>query len=269
MSESNLSLTKSQLEADVGFFLGFGRGTDNGDTAWTTRQQQAITDSVNSGIRMFYFPTPLPGETQSYDWSFMRPTRLLEFADGETWIDLPDDFGGLEGDVYLNQSGRYQAAIPQTNEQKINKMVALYPSVTGQPQMCAVQLPSQTNQYSGQRARLLIYPTADQDYTLQIQYYLLPDALSTTFPYALGGSTHAETIKAAVKAAAELYQDNERGPMNALFIDRMRASISLDRRNKAQHLGYNGDPSFNRGRPYGRYLDNTRLPITYNGVSPG
>ena len=33
-------------------------------------------------------------------------------------------------------------------------------------------------------------------------------------------------------AAAELHQDNQPGPMAQLFIQRMQASISLDRRNK-------------------------------------
>ena len=268
MAESTLSLTHAELEADVGFYLGFGRGSNYGDTAWSTRQEQAITDSVKSGIRMFYFPTPLPGDMSSYDWSFMRPFRQLTLIDGESSVDLPDDFGGMDGDVRFVNSSRCFIPIKQTSDQNIAKLYANASDQVGQPIWCAIRQPATTSQTRGQRANLYIFPLADDDYTIEIQYYILPDSLSTSFPYALGGATHAETIKAACRATAELYQDNERGPMWAIFIDRMRASVSLDRRMKGQVFGYNSDPGYNRGR-YNRYNDNYRVPITFNGSDPG
>ncbi len=270
MAESTLSLTNVELEAEVGFFLGWGRGASFDETAWTDRKQKSITDCVKSGIRMFYFPSPLPGDDASYDWSFMRPTKQIKLLAGASSQELPDDYGGLEGDVRLVQSNRYALPIKQTNEQIISQRYFAYPTMTGQPEMCAIRTGSTTGPTKGQRSTLLLFPIADQDYTLEFQYYFLPDSLSVSFPYALGGTTHSETIKAAVKAAAELHQDNEQGPMWALFMDRMKASISLDRRNKAQTLGYNSDPGYNRGmRQYGqRYYDQSQ-PITYGGVNPG
>jgi hypothetical protein len=269
MAESTLSLTYSELEAEVGFFCGFGRGTNYGETAWSTRQQQGITDCVKSGLRMFYFPGPLPGEQSAYDWSFLRPTTTIVLPDQATSVPLPDDFGGLEGEVRLIDSGRASWAIKQTSEQQIYQRRFNVPEQTGQPEFCAVRQTPVTNKYRGQRSELLIFPTADQEYTLQLQYYLLPDALSVSFPYAMGGTTHSETIKAAVKAAAELHQDNMKGPMNDLFIDRMRASISLDRRSKPQNFGMNLDASYNAGGNGYRYMNGIRVPILYNGVSPG
>lgn len=269
MPESTLSLTFSELESETGDYLGFGRGTNGSDTAWSTRQQSDITSCVRSGIRMFYFPMPLPGDVAAYDWSFMRPTRQILLPDGASSVDLPDDFGGLEGDVRVIESGRYTTGLKQTNESFIASLHSSAPDVTGYPMWCAVRQNSLTTQTKGQRASLYLYPAADEEYTLELQYYILPDALSTSFPYALGGATHAETLKAACKAAAELYKDNERGPMWAIFIDRMRASVSLDRRNKAQTSGYNSDPGYNRTRHNwyrGRNFDRT---ITFNGSDPG
>lgn len=267
MPESTLALTYEELQSETGRFLGFGGGTEESDSAWTTRQTTAINNAVKAGIRMFYFPAPLPGDAAAYDWSFMRPSRNIAFASGASSAELPDDFGGMEGSVQLVNANRTFTTVPQTNEQRLNVMYASFPDVTGQPQWCAVRLPATTSQTKGQRANLYIYPIADQDYTLQIQYYILPDALSTTFPYALGGATHAETIKAACLAAAELDQNYQRGVRYEQFVERMRASVSLDRRNKAQTLGLNLDHGYNQRRYYDR-SDNIDGVVTVNGVTP-
>lgn len=268
MPESTLSLSHYDLEAEVADFLGFGRGTQFGETAWSTRQQKTITECVKSGLRFFYFPTPLPGDQSPPDWSFMRPTGRVTLVSGEDSVMMPDDFGGLEGVLRLIDSGRYGPIIIQTNEQAVSRRRDQFPDVTGQPLECAIRISKTTSLYKGQRAELLVYPEADQDYTVEFQYYFLPDSLSVSFPYALGGTTHSETIKAAVKAAAEVYQDNERGPMWEMFQDRMRASVGLDRRNKSQTVGYNSDPGYNRGQYRGRWADTIDIPITFDGVTP-
>jgi len=53
------------------------------------------------------------------------------------------------------------------------------------------------------------------------------------------------------------------------FVNRMSASMSLDRRNKAQSFGMNEDPSYNAGTQYNRPYSPFNVPITYNGVTPG
>lgn len=267
MPEPTLSLTNSELEAEVGFFLGLGRGTNYGETAWSARNQLSITNAVKSGLRMFYYPSVLPGDASSYSWSFIRPVRQVTLISGDQSVDLPDDFGGIEGSVHFVNSGRQNCVCPVTNEQRIMRMYAEAPSVTGQPQYCAVRTPSTTSATKGQRSNLYVYPLADEDYTLEFEMYLNPNALSASFPYALGGTTHIETIRAAVKAAAERDINNiQNGPQYAHFLERLRASVSLDRRCKAQTIGYNGDPGYNRSR-YGD-RSNIQVPITYDGVSP-
>jgi len=262
MPQSTLDLSLSQLKAEIGEFLGFGRGTDYGDVAWSTRQENQIDSCLDSGLRMFYFPAPLPGEQSSYDWSFMRPIRQIDVPASANEVDMPDDFGGLEGDVRIIIDGGQMVPIRQTNEQVILQKRASAPDVVGKPEWCAVSTGTQVRQGAGQRSRLLLYPMTDQIYTLEYQMYILPNSLQVTKNFAMGGPVHAETIKSAVKAAAELYMDNMPGPMMAAFLDRMRASISLDRRNKGQTFGYNGDPSnLNRRYRYRNGLYST--PITY------
>lgn len=269
MAESTLSIELTDLEAEVGQFLGWGRGANFSETAWSANKQKSISDLVKSALRSFYFPSPLPGDASSYDWSFMRPTRQVILEAAASAADLPDDFAGMEGAVRLVSSGRAACEIKQTNEQVIRQRIFEVPDRTGAPDLCAVEAIKPSGQTKGTRYRLLVYPIADQAYTLEFQYYFAPDSLSVSFPYPHGGATHAETIKAACLAKAELYQDNEPGPMAANFLDRMRASVSLDRRNKGQSFGYNGDPSYNRGgwRPGWRHYEQQN-PITFDGVTP-
>lgn len=271
MAESTLALSLTELEAEVGFYLGWGRGSNYSETAWSTRQQQGITDIIKSGLRSFYFPAPLPGESSSYDWSFLRPTRQATLESARNTVDLPDDFGGLEGTVFLVSSTSRPVEIQVTSEANVARQYAVTPSQTGTPLMIAIRNLTQTTQTRGSRSQLYVFPTADSTYTLEFRYYLLPDALVTTFPYPQGGTMHAETIRAACKAAAELHQDGQPGPMQANFIDRMRASVSLDRRTKGQNFGVVTDPGYNRS--YSRYPGWRHYEqgnaITYDGANPG
>jgi hypothetical protein len=267
--ESSLSLSMTQIQAEIGAYLGYGRGASFSETAWTTRQQTTITVIMNDGLRNFYYPQPLPGESQSYDWSFLRPTKQFQFLQNTYTVDLSDDFGGMEGDIRLVGSNRRAMPIKQSSEQVVRQQIYNFPSQTGQPEVAAVIASTTTTAIAGQRFQLLLFPMADVDYTLEFQYYVNPDSLTTTFPFALGGSTHAQTVKASCLAAAETYQDNMKGVMNQEFLNRLQASISLDRRNKGQSFGINDDPGFNRGIRYNRDYVPVTTPITYSGVTPG
>ena len=67
MSESTLAVSRTDLRAAVGFYLGYTRTSSN----WTTEAAAQIDDSVLSGVRRFYFP-----ET-GYVWKFLYPASTL------------------------------------------------------------------------------------------------------------------------------------------------------------------------------------------------
>src|SRR5438128_10970846 len=93
--ESSLAAAFEDLQADIGFFLGFGRGNTApfSDSAWTTSQQASIDRCTKGGMRKFYFC--------GYDWSFLKPTASLNLPISTNTIQLPDDFGGFEGYITL------------------------------------------------------------------------------------------------------------------------------------------------------------------------
>ncbi len=242
--ESTLSLSKSQLEAKVGTFLGAGRGSEYGDSAWTSRQSAEITDCVESGIRQFYFPPPIEGASSSYEWSFLKPTSTLSLASGASTINLPDDFGGLDGEVTLTSpSSSYLCPIPHVGEGVVRQKFAELPDATGSPQVVAIVPIKGTSKGEGQRWQLYFWPAADQAYTLKMTYFILPDALSGQRPYCYGGMQHAETILESCLAIAEQRRDDAVSVHSAKFKERLAASISMDRRMKPQKLGYNADRS--------------------------
>jgi hypothetical protein len=266
VAESTLSLAYADYSAEVGLFLGYGRGATKGDTAWDTRQTAAIESCVRSGVRQFYFPPPVPGFCDtSYDWSFLRPTATLTLTSGDATIALPDDFGGFEDRGTLTTTGAMPVPLELVGEGRIRQMYAEQPSATGQPLLMALRPIKGTATSAGQRFELYLFPTPEKDYSLSYEYYVLPDVLDGTSPYAYGGGSHSETILESCLAIAEQRLDDSSTVHTMKFMERLAASIALDRRMKPEKLGYNGDRSdgldVRRGRLHGL------ARVTYNGVS--
>ncbi len=263
--ESTLAIAWKELQARIGSYLGWGRGALYGDLAWTAQQQFELDGITASGIRQFNNPPVLEGEAGSYDWSFLKPTATLVLDISASTIDLPDDFGGMEGALTLLSSQSQQwFPIDLVNEGKIRQAFSEVPQATGRPIWAAVVPLKGTGTTQGQRFQLFVYPAADQQYTLQVRYYILADFINGASPYPYGGASHAETLLESCLSIAESRLDDSLTVHKALFMERLAASVSADRRFKPQTLGYNGDSSesrrllMNRGRSWAR--------PAYNGV---
>ena len=83
MAESTLSIGWVELQAEVGFFLGYGRTEAN----WSTAQAAEIELIVNAGLRRVYFPKA------GYEWSWLRATATLNLgAAGTDGVVTGDSF---------------------------------------------------------------------------------------------------------------------------------------------------------------------------------
>ncbi|GAG52808.1 unnamed protein product, partial [marine sediment metagenome] len=91
MTESGLSIGWTELQKEVGFFLGYGRTVDN----WSAAQTAEIAVIVQSGYRRVLYPMAVNAETPGYEWSFLRPTTPLAIIADDGDYDLPDDFGRM------------------------------------------------------------------------------------------------------------------------------------------------------------------------------
>lgn len=215
-----------------------------GDPAWTGQQQSVIDSCVASGLRRFYFPDPIPGMDSPPDWSFLKPTATLALLNNTSTLPLPDDFGGFEGRItILGVQNQTWWPIDLVNEGLIREKFSQFPAMVSRPLMAAIQPLKNATTVQSQRSQLFFFPTSDNDYTIQFQYYLNPDFLTGAFPYAYGGAQHAETILESCLAVAEERIDNNVGEHAQRFATRLMASIGMDRKSKAQTLGLNDDRS--------------------------
>ncbi len=268
--ESNFAVTKDQIDSEIGDFAGFGVGSSRGSKTWNAQQVYRIDEARRHGLDLFYRTQEVKGPDgrtlvqAAYDWSFLKPTSELSLASGTNTITLPDDFGGIQGDIIpVSTDGTAQWRVPIMGIGDIYRSEAQSPDQTGVPVACCVEWSKTTSAGQGQRARLRVYPTADDDYTFSVWYSILGDALTDAKPYAYGGAAHSQTIIAACKAAYEIHRDNSRGQMWAFFVERLVMSVEYDRKFKAQNLGILQDRSDDRVQRNFRGPSLSR--VTYNG----
>jgi hypothetical protein len=153
---------------------------------------------------------------------------------GETYqlvrprITLPDDFGSLlSAMTWRPGQPQWVGAIVQVDELHVRQR-RQFSDVTGPPQ-CFALCPYTFSPTTGQRWEVVFDPVPDAAYTFDYRYLARPNELSTTNLYPLGGPEHGETILASCLAIAEMRQNNTPGPMMQVFMERLAASIAMDK----------------------------------------
>lgn len=328
MSESTLSLTRTELRVEIGYFLGYTRTSGN----WTTAQGADIDAVLNKGLRQFYFPPRITPDKPAYKWSFLKPvdtlttiatystgtisvddgSAVVTLADG-TWpswaathgtlvisnaeyaiasrdsdaqitlstnydgdgtnlsggtytlwhdgnYDLPDDFGGIEGEMTFAVVTQF----PPIKEVGEGQIRAARQETTNRnrPIFVAVR-PKESDGTGGQRYEAMFAPIPGATvYVLTYRKRILVDALTSGNPHPYGGMAHSETILASCLAAAELLED-KKGVHWDTFMERLTASIDEDKQAHSRSFyGYNRDLS---DEVVGRRID--RVSVTYNDES--
>ncbi|MEO1615063.1 MAG: hypothetical protein AAFV88_04385 [Planctomycetota bacterium] len=89
--------------------------------------------------------------------------------------------------------------------------------------------PKTSNGSASQRWELVVYPVPGGRFPLNFRYTVAPEPLSSSNVYPLGGRQHAEMILASCLAVAEDREKGQPGPAHAKFMERLAASIHLDK----------------------------------------
>ena len=237
MSASTLSMTYHELNSQIGRFLGYG--STPADWAVDGRQED-IDQCRRMGYRRFLFPTVTSREKVAYEWSFLSPIYQMTLTEGVEEFNLPDDFGSLSGFITHDTEYCY-TPMEIVGEWNIRGM--RNEDRRGLPIRAAV-VPATGNSW-----RLTIYPIPDTDYIVSVPYKRIPNDLTSVNPYPLGGVTHGQTILYGCLAEAERLRDDEYGVHNEAFLERLTASIEMDKKLRTPDvIGYNGDNSDDRGR---------------------
>jgi hypothetical protein len=163
---------------------------------------------------------------------------------------LPDLFGGIRGNVYLNQSGNWIGSeIERASKEEIlsyqKSGIVDFSSI---PAKYAVFAADQTGS-ADQKWMLTVWPFPDAAYTLSFFYTINPYRLTSSLPYPMGGLPLSECLREAVMAAAEVEFKGELGIHNQLFRQRLQSAVSFDRQmSNPGILGQNLDFSYEKRR---------------------
>jgi len=263
---STLALQKSDYESEVADFMGWGRGTNGGDEAWTDDKVTKIQADVKSGLRRFYFC--------GHPWSFLKPFAQITLPSGTTSTQLPDDFGGVDGGTkatLANTNLLFLRWLPFTGPGRVVQAQAELPSSVGIVRMIAIRPVKAMAPGKMQTEELIYFPTTDNDYTLSFPYFVTPNyLLDVTQPFAYGGVEHHETILESCLGIAEARRDNLVGPHSIEFQRLLELSKQIDRRRQPTNLGPNRDISDQvnvwEQRWNGHGWSNDGGGVTINGV---
>lgn len=77
MAESTLSPDLDEIRSSVARFMGHPSRTY---ASLNSQEQADIDEAVDRGLRQFYTPDPLDGETKAHEWSFMQPYTTLDLT---------------------------------------------------------------------------------------------------------------------------------------------------------------------------------------------
>lgn len=214
-------------------------------TAADDTEQQEIDETIDEGLRSYYFPPPLPppysiNMGSVHEWSFMRPIYEFRTSSGQREYALPAEFERLVDDVYYAaDENDYYTKLRLSNPRRLMQM-ANKEQDTGPPRYVATRA-DDTGGVEEQRQLMTLHPTPDSTYKLKMQYQALAQRLTTTQPYPLGGQAHGSGILAACLAAAESRRMGAQGPRYVQFLEKLAGNIIRDLRRGSGLLGYNGN----------------------------
>lgn len=172
---------------------------------------------------------------------------------------MPDEFGGLESELTIETPETTEFPVRFTAESIIRQRRLSASGNTDRPVEVAIVPVRLANPASaGQRFELQVFPIPDVNYTLRYTYLVLPDAISTSNIYHFGGAQHAETMLQSCLETAARRVNGESGVHAAKWMERLQASIDIDRRVGPQRLGFSSSEREVFTRP---------IDVKYNGVT--
>lgn len=223
MAEPTLSVSLGEIRREVSRFLSFGREYH----ALTITQQEDVDSIIRRGLRQFYSPPPVSGV--SHQWSFLRPTVLLETVAGQETYQLPDDFGAMNGSRLTYVEKRYLDGPRIVSDYEYRSLVESSTRREGFPDYATVVVRETGGELSPTRHDLKMFPVPDGQYQMEYQYQVVQDAVTADLDYPAGAASHGETILASCLAIGEEYVVDPIAKYRELFRERLVGSVSLDR----------------------------------------
>jgi len=238
-----MSVAYPEIRRELGDFMGFGRDPD----AWSQSQENDIESVLWHGLQLFYHPPPLPADlvrkgidAVRHQWSFLNPEAELVLTVGESEYELPSNFGHISG-AFTYEPGYPYDPVTQVDRGRIRDLHGRR-DYSGVPRFYAVY-PKESEGTGSQRYKVRFWPRPNAAYELDYSYSVVPEKLTQSNPYPLGGPAHARTFRTACLAEAERFRDGQYGTHRQSFFEALVASIEIDRNHGPDFYGYNADRS--------------------------
>jgi hypothetical protein len=259
----SLTVTRAYLKRRAGLHMGIGANQGT----WNHHQAQQVELAVQTGLRRFYTPIPLPGEKSAWEWSFLFPEGNLTTVTAKGDYDLPEDFAMIDGPMtYEPESNVLYPEVIHVGEHQL-RYRRQRTQVSNRSELFAIRVKN-PDAGTGTRYELLLWPTPDQEYNIKYRYKINPGSLSDDTAQPLGGQPHMECVIASVLAATDEILERK-SQWDARYLQSLAASVSHDRRvNAAGSYGRNVDRSdrpLQFSMPDWHEWDDNLTPI--NGVS--
>lgn len=227
-------ITYQTLLSEVGAFLGYSSDS----TRWDAAQLTEVDRYVQSGIRMFYYPPAIQGLGSGHDWTFLRPSGVLNTVPGQQTIDLPLDFSRMAG-------GLFYEPVVHANSVAVISIGRMLELIQGsnhrqRPSVAAVTVKANAG-LSAQRCELKLWPVPDAAYALHYVYEAYAGRIDAIRRFPLGGAKYSEVIVESCLAVAEMRANDERGVHWDQFTANLLAAVAKDKETGARHFGYMGD----------------------------
>jgi hypothetical protein len=240
----NFTLSQPYSTGTIGIVAGVVTGTGTVFPLWAANGV-IVVDGVAYSVA-----------TRGGNTSLTLDDTSVNLASGSSYTlqqvdyQLPDLFGGLQGDIYLNQSGSWIGSEVQrcSKEEILAYQKSGIADFSTIPARFAI-FPADQTGVADQKWMLTVWPLRDAAYTLSFFYRINPYRLTSNLPYPMGGLPLSECLREAVLAAAEIEFMGQAGIHNQLFRTRLIAAVSADRQmSNPGFLGQNLDFSYERGR---------------------
>jgi len=176
---------------------------------------------------MFYFP-PISPDLPQGEWEFLRKQDSITMLNATASYSLPDDFGGTMIDNSISFAGAQRTLKKQT-EEELRQMTAMEPSI-GQPLYYAIEQSSFVAA-NGTRWSISLYPVpgpTENNTAMQFRYARIPDLLTNTNIYPIGGAQYGQTLLYAFLAAAEDMVDDGSVVYQQKFEQSLAQAVRVD-----------------------------------------
>lgn len=230
------------IRSRVGRALGF----DINPAVWDDEQLQIVTEVIDDGLQLAYFPPPIGppyvlGEIESHPWSFLEADGRLTTQADQRYYDAPEGLDDIIVNISFMDDGDSFHPIEQTSNERL---LALEGRVSGTayPELYAIRNEESSGE-SPQLKQIGFHPTPSGAYRLGYRYRLEARRLTDENPYPLGGQPFGNVVLAACLAIAEERITGKQGTSFKSFMQKLATAIGRDHRNDQKLLGYNGNRS--------------------------